>query len=188
MIQRCGVVDAARALIDSAPESKPPGCTAAAHVHPPTSATTATVALSTAVRGRPTGSPSGARVPVTRAAPCGAGGVADGSLVGSGMRTSLGRPACTRFPRASPPWVPRARQDAGMTIRVGTSGWTYDSWAGPFYPKGVARRRWLEFYAERLETVELNASHYRWPRDTAFTAGTTGSRPGSSWPSRPRVR
>jgi uncharacterized protein YecE (DUF72 family) len=56
-----------------------------------------------------------------------------------------------------------------MTIRVGTSGWTYDSWAGPFYPKGVARRRWLEFYAERLETVELNASHYRWPRDTAFT-------------------
>ena len=56
-----------------------------------------------------------------------------------------------------------------MTIRVGTSGWTYDSWAGPFYPKGVSRRRWLEFYAERLETVELNASHYRWPRDTAFT-------------------
>ncbi len=55
-----------------------------------------------------------------------------------------------------------------MTILVGTSGWTYDSWAGPFYPKGVARRRWLEFYAERLGTVELNASHYRWPRDTAF--------------------
>ena len=50
-----------------------------------------------------------------------------------------------------------------MTILVGTSGWTYDSWAGPFYPKGVARRRWLEFYAERLPTVELNASHYRWP-------------------------
>ena len=55
-----------------------------------------------------------------------------------------------------------------MTILVGTSGWTYDSWAGPFYPEGVARRRWLEYYAERLPTVELNASHYRWPRDTAF--------------------
>lgn len=55
-----------------------------------------------------------------------------------------------------------------MTILIGTSGWTYDSWAGPFYPDGVARRRWLEFYAEHLPTVELNASHYRWPRDTAF--------------------
>ena len=56
-----------------------------------------------------------------------------------------------------------------MTILVGTSGWTYDSWAGPFYPQGLARRRWLELYAERLPTVELNASHYRWPRDTTFS-------------------
>jgi uncharacterized protein YecE (DUF72 family) len=56
-----------------------------------------------------------------------------------------------------------------VTILVGTSGWTYDSWSGPFYPAGLAKRRWLEFYAARLETVELNASHYRWPRDTAFS-------------------
>ena len=55
-----------------------------------------------------------------------------------------------------------------VTILVGTSGWTYDSWAAPFYP-GVARRRWLEHYAAHLPTVELNASHYRWPRDTAFS-------------------
>ena len=54
-----------------------------------------------------------------------------------------------------------------MTILVGTSGWTYDSWAGPFYAN-VPRRRWLEHYANRLPTVELNASHYRWPRDSAF--------------------
>ena len=56
-----------------------------------------------------------------------------------------------------------------MTILLGTSGWTYDSWAGTFYPGDVPRRRWLEYYAEHLPTVELNASHYRWPRDTAFT-------------------
>jgi uncharacterized protein YecE (DUF72 family) len=56
-----------------------------------------------------------------------------------------------------------------MTILVGTSGWTYGSWAGPFYPPGVAKRRWLEHYAGRLPTVELNASHYRWPSDKAFT-------------------
>jgi hypothetical protein len=53
MTQRCGVAEAARALIVSDRASKPPGCRAAAHVHPPTSATTATVALSTAVLGRP---------------------------------------------------------------------------------------------------------------------------------------
>ena len=56
-----------------------------------------------------------------------------------------------------------------VTILLGTSGWTYDSWVGPFYPADVPRRRWLEFHAEHLPTVELNASHYRWPRDTAFS-------------------
>ena len=75
MIHRCGVADAASALIDSALASKPPGWAAAAQVQPPTRASTATVALSTAVRGRPTGPAD----------------VVDGSLVGSGMRTTLGR-------------------------------------------------------------------------------------------------
>ena len=55
MTQRCGVAVAARALIVSARASNPPDWRAAAHVQPPTSAMTATVALSTAVRGRPVG-------------------------------------------------------------------------------------------------------------------------------------
>lgn len=69
----------------------------------------------------------------------------------------------------TPDPAPGAGTMGDVTILVGTSGWTYDSWAGPFYPTGLARRRWLEHYAGRLPTVELNASHYRWPRDTAFT-------------------
>jgi len=64
-----------------------------------------------------------------------------------------------------------------VTILVGTSGWTYDSWAGPFYAN-VARRRWLEHYAARLPTVELNASHYRWPRDSSFEAWRERLPPG----------
>ena len=28
-------------------------------------------------------------------------------------------------------------------IFIGTSGWTYDGWRGPFYPKGVAKKDWL---------------------------------------------
>jgi uncharacterized protein YecE (DUF72 family) len=58
-------------------------------------------------------------------------------------------------------------EDGRVTALLGTSGWTYASWTQPFYP-GVPKRRWLEHYAGHLPTVELNASHYRWPRDTTF--------------------
>jgi uncharacterized protein YecE (DUF72 family) len=49
-------------------------------------------------------------------------------------------------------------------IRVGTSGWVYGDWRQRFYPKGVAQRRWLEYYAECFDTVELNATTYRLPK------------------------
>ena len=50
-------------------------------------------------------------------------------------------------------------------IRIGTSGWVYGSWRERFYPKGVAQRRWLPYYAERFDTVELNATTYRLPKE-----------------------
>lgn len=40
----------------------------------------------------------------------------------------------------------------------------YGGWRERFYPKGVAQRRWLEYYAERFDTVELNATTYRLPK------------------------
>lgn len=46
-------------------------------------------------------------------------------------------------------------------IRVGCSGWNYDAWRGGIYPKGLARRRWLERYAEVFDTVEVNSTFYR---------------------------
>lgn len=53
---------------------------------------------------------------------------------------------------------------------VGTSGWTYASWQGVVYPPDVTGPKRLEFYAAHLaDTVELNASYYRWPKDTTFT-------------------
>ena len=49
--------------------------------------------------------------------------------------------------------------------RVGTSGWSYAHWArGRFYPKGLPPGRWLPFLAQHFNTVELNASFYRPPR------------------------
>ncbi|MFQ5890997.1 MAG: DUF72 domain-containing protein [Gemmatimonadota bacterium] len=49
------------------------------------------------------------------------------------------------------------------SVHVGTSGWSYDDWTGRFYPANLAPRERLTYYAERFDTVELNASFYRVP-------------------------
>ncbi len=55
-----------------------------------------------------------------------------------------------------------------MTVYVGTSGWQYRHWRDTFYPKGVAQSRWLEFFVERFQTVELNNSFYHLPKEETF--------------------
>jgi uncharacterized protein YecE (DUF72 family) len=47
---------------------------------------------------------------------------------------------------------------------IGTSGWNYKHWRGDIYPAGFAARRWLDFMAERFDTVEVNTSFYRIPK------------------------
>lgn len=58
-------------------------------------------------------------------------------------------------------------------IAVGTSGWSYDHWAGRFYPDGLARPRWLAHYAARYPTVEVNATFYRLPRPATVESWRT---------------
>jgi uncharacterized protein YecE (DUF72 family) len=48
-------------------------------------------------------------------------------------------------------------------LHVGTSGWNYNHWRETFYAKGLSASRWLPFYAEHFDTVELNSSFYRIP-------------------------
>jgi uncharacterized protein YecE (DUF72 family) len=48
-------------------------------------------------------------------------------------------------------------------VLIGTSGWTYDGWRGPFYPKDIARKDWLAWYGTRFLTTEINGSFYRTP-------------------------
>ncbi|HXS85517.1 MAG TPA: DUF72 domain-containing protein [Mycobacterium sp.] len=55
-----------------------------------------------------------------------------------------------------------------MTVRIGTSGWSYDHWAGVLYPPKLPAARRLRHYVEEFDTVELNASFYRWPKDSTF--------------------
>lgn len=55
-----------------------------------------------------------------------------------------------------------------VTVRIGTSGWSYDHWNGVLYPTGTSAAKRLAVYVGEFDTVELNASFYRWPKDTAF--------------------
>ncbi len=48
-------------------------------------------------------------------------------------------------------------------IFVGTSGYSYADWVGPFYPSGTAERDYLGFYASHFSFVELNFSYYAMP-------------------------
>jgi len=63
--------------------------------------------------------------------------------------------------------LPRIRQTSGSPVPVqvakaparlfaGTSGWAYPTWKPDFYPEGLAAKKFLEFYASRLNSVEVN--------------------------------
>jgi uncharacterized protein YecE (DUF72 family) len=58
--------------------------------------------------------------------------------------------------------------DREPLVRVGTSGWTYDSWQDTFFPAGLARRRRLEYLASRLDTAEINGTFYSLQRASSF--------------------
>ncbi|MFF5216807.1 DUF72 domain-containing protein [Micromonospora sp. NPDC000442] len=55
-------------------------------------------------------------------------------------------------------------------ILVGTSGWQYRDWRDRFYPAGLPQRAWLEHYAGRFATVEVNNAFYRLPERETFAA------------------
>ncbi|HEY3304316.1 MAG TPA: DUF72 domain-containing protein, partial [Candidatus Binatia bacterium] len=56
-------------------------------------------------------------------------------------------------------------------IYVGTSGWNYKHWMnGAFYPPSCPQSEWLDFYARRFGTVEINNSFYRLPAPETFAA------------------
>ncbi|HYL54437.1 MAG TPA: DUF72 domain-containing protein, partial [Gemmatimonadales bacterium] len=67
-----------------------------------------------------------------------------------------------------------------MNVRVGTSGYNFPEWKGSFYPAKIPAAQMLEFYAQRLGTVEINYTFYRMPNakavagwDAATPAGFT---------------
>jgi len=50
-----------------------------------------------------------------------------------------------------------------VSILIGTSGWSYRSWRGPFFPQNLPAKHRLSFYATQFPTTELNGVFYRTP-------------------------
>jgi len=53
-------------------------------------------------------------------------------------------------------------------ICIGTSGWHYAHWKGPFYPEKLPASKMLEYYAQHFDTVELNNTFYRLPLESGL--------------------
>ncbi len=54
-------------------------------------------------------------------------------------------------------------------LHLGTIGWSYSFWKGKFYPKNLASKDFLAYYATKLDTVEVDSSFYRIPNQQAVT-------------------
>jgi uncharacterized protein YecE (DUF72 family) len=51
---------------------------------------------------------------------------------------------------------------------IGTSGWSYPHWRGPFYPEDLGEGKWLEYYTQYFNSVELNVTFYRLVKEATF--------------------
>ncbi|MBW8783536.1 MAG: DUF72 domain-containing protein [Novosphingobium sp.] len=67
---------------------------------------------------------------------------------------------------------------APAPVRIGCSGWIYRHWRGLFYPEKLAVKRWFAYYAAEFDTVEINNSFYRLPKQETFAAWRDQAPPG----------
>ncbi len=63
-------------------------------------------------------------------------------------------------------------------VYIGTSGWSYASWRGPFFPKEIKVKDHLRYYATQFPTTELNAPFYRTPTEKAVEGWRDQTPPG----------
>jgi len=57
---------------------------------------------------------------------------------------------------------------ADCDIRIGTSGWYYEHWKELFYPAGLPKSKWFEYYARQFDTVEINNTFYHQPKEQSI--------------------
>jgi len=63
-------------------------------------------------------------------------------------------------------------------ILIGTSGYSFPDWVGPFYPPGTDRRQMLDYYAHEFRAVEVNSTYYRIPPPSTIDAMERKTPPG----------
>ena len=63
-------------------------------------------------------------------------------------------------------------------LYVGASGFSYPTWKPEFYPAGAKAKDFLRHYAERLDSVELNATFYRLPSEEQLERWAEQTPPG----------
>lgn len=54
-------------------------------------------------------------------------------------------------------------RDDKKKIYIGTQGWNYEGWTGPFYPRGTAKKDMLGLYSKIFNTVEIDSTFYAIP-------------------------
>jgi uncharacterized protein YecE (DUF72 family) len=83
----------------------------------------------------------------------------------------------TSFDRPTPRERRHGRRPP-LTLYVGTSGFSYTSWRGAFYPAESRPRDFLRLYAERLPSVEVNATFYELPSEERCARWADETPPG----------
>ncbi len=53
-----------------------------------------------------------------------------------------------------------------LGLKIGCSGWSYDDWVGPFYPKDSKPQDFLKMYSRIFDCVEIDSTFYRAPSPT----------------------
>jgi uncharacterized protein YecE (DUF72 family) len=66
-----------------------------------------------------------------------------------------------KAPRATP--TPKGAVTAAGVLRIGTQGWNYTAWSGPFYPPETRPPDFLTIYARAFDTVEVDSTFYAAP-------------------------
>lgn len=73
---------------------------------------------------------------------------------------------------------PASAVAARASVRIGTQGWNYDAWVGPFYPEGTRPTEFLPLYARAFDTVEVDSTFYAIPPAKTVLGWTRRTPPG----------
>jgi uncharacterized protein YecE (DUF72 family) len=98
------------------------------------------------------------------------------SLVAANIRMSSEKAADRKISRVSKP------EDVAGDLRerafIGTSGWAYSSWKPEFYPQALPQKKFLEYYATQLNSVEVNYTFRQLPTESMLTGWLAASHAG----------